>query len=134
MKIELVRKENKVYYNDAEVRINPQATKNYPVVDLLKLGLDDWQRYVALNSLKEGLNIVELKPRKQTDSAIVLTQEEKAQIAELEARIKEIKENARKRTPVKKAINLKDISKLSQDEVKTAIAELEAYLAKRKGE
>ena len=122
MKIELVKNGNEVYYNDMKVHINPQASKNYPVVDLAKLGFDDYQRYVALNSLKEGLNVIELKPRKQVATGVVLTEEEKAQIAELEAKIEEIKENARKRTPKKK--RLEDMT----------IEELEEYIKVRKGE
>ena len=123
MKLELIKKGNEVYCNDMKVHINPQASKNYPVVDLAKLGLDDYQRYIALNSLVEGSNVIELKPRKQvTTSALALTQEEKDEIAQLEARIAEIKENAKQRTPKKK--RLEDMS----------IEELEAYIAARKGE
>lgn len=121
MKLELIKKDGRVYYNDMEVHINPQATKNYPVVDLQKLGFDEYQRYIALNSLEEGLNVVELKPRKQVMGNIVLTEEEKAEIEELEKRIAEIKENARQRAPKKK--RLEDMS----------IEELEAYIAARKG-
>ena len=122
MSIELVKNDGKVYYEGKEVHINPQASKNYPVVDLAKLGFSEYQRYIALNSLKDGLNVVELKPRKQVGSQLMLTDEEKAEIAELEAKIAEIKENARKRTPTKK--RLEDMS----------IEELEAYIAARKGE
>lgn len=122
MKIELVKNDGKVYYEGKEVHINPQASKNYPVVDLAKLGFDEYQRYIALSSLEDGLNVVELKPRKQVTSTVALTEEEKAQIAELEAKIAEIKENARKRAPIKK--RLEDMS----------IEELEAYIAARKGE
>lgn len=135
MEIELIRKGDEVFYQGMKLHINPQRTHNYPIVEIEKLGFTGYQKSIGLSTLKEGTNIVTLKPQKIVESKkLMLTLEEQQEIAELEAKIAEIKENARKRAPIKKTISIADIKKLSPDEIQAQIAELEAYLATRKGE
>lgn len=122
MEIELIRKGDEVFYQGMKLHINPQRTHNYPIVEIAKLGFAGYQESIGLSTLKEGTNIVTLKPKKIVESKkLMLTLEEQQEIAELEARIEEIKENARKRTPKHKKLE------------EMSIEELEAYIAARKG-
>lgn len=116
----VLNENNEVYFENKKVKINPQASKNDPVVDLDSLKLNElaqFQRYVSLSRLKLGENEIELKDRKQV-ATLQLTEEEKQQIAELEAQIEAIKANARKRAPQKP----KAIEDLSLEELQAEIA------------
>lgn len=127
MVIELEIKGSEVFCEGRKLKVNPQATKNGgagdPVVDVSSIGGDDYQKWVSIKNLSQGINTIELKPRKHVElsAKLVLTEDEQAQIDELQAQIDAIKENARKRQPAK-AKKLDDMS----------IEELEAYLAARK--
>lgn len=116
-----------VYGNGQRLKVNQQQSKNDgcgdPVVDVSPIAGDEYQKWVSIKNLKHGVNMIDLKPRKHVElsTKLVLTDEEKAQIDELQAQIDAIKENARKRQPAK-AKKLDDMS----------IEELEAYLAARR--
>lgn len=139
--IELIRKDNKVYYKGAELKINKQQSKNNglgdPAVYVGDIEEANGQKWISLKRLVEGSNTIEGKSRIVT-SCCNLTQEEKTKIANLEKQIKEIKDNAKRR----KVINLKNLdsidpSKLSKEEaqdimtlLKNRIKDIEDSIAK----
>ena len=111
-----------VRYNGQDLPIVDRNKASGPSVDLGKLGLEGYQRYIKTSTMRVGINEVELKPKRITEIAkISYTEEEKAELAQLEARINEIKENAKKRIPAKKK-RLEDMT----------IEELEEYIKVRK--
>lgn len=116
--------EFEVLYNGNKLPIVDKNKATGASVDLAKLELTEYQRYVKISTLQIGLNEVELKPRKSLEiSKVEYTDEEKQELAQLEARIAEIKENAKKRyVPKKKSIY--DMS----------IDELEEYLRMKKAQ
>ena len=126
----LERKNNEVFYNGAKLTVVAQASKgpNKEVVKIKDLPEANGQTWISLSRLKEGINEIDnLKPREHTSNSYTLTNEEKQEIEQLEKRIEEIKENARKRVAPK--IDLKqDISKLSQEEKDALANQLEIYL------
>ena len=91
------------------------------------------QKWVSLSKLKEGLNEIECNGREvSTSKAYVLTEEEKAQVAELQSQIDAIIEVAKARYVAKPKLNI-DPSKLSEEERVAYIANLEKYIATLKG-
>ena len=91
------------------------------VVKITKAVGPEWQAYISLSRLVEGEQEFEVAPHKVVESTrYSLTDEEAAEVRELQARIDAIIENAKARTPKKK--RLEDMS----------IEELEAYIAARK--
>ena len=123
--LELVRKGNEVYYEGKKLTIVAQATKGpnkevVKIADINSLG----KKWISLNLLKEGSNIIEDKDlvgRQVSTKDYQLTQDEQNQINELKAQIDAIIENAKKRY-IPKSKKLEDMS----------IEELEAYIAQRK--
>lgn len=126
MVIELEKiSEFEVLYQGAKL---PIVDKNKPTgasVDLDKLGLEGYQRYVKISTLEIGLNTIELKAKRIVEiSKVEYTEEEKAELAQLEARINEIKENAKRRYIPKTKKSIYDMS----------IEELEEYIRIKKGQ
>ena len=124
MKVVVEREGYEVKVNGIKCPVNKQASKGegQEYVDIEKLGYTEWQKHIRLAVIKDNdVTEVELKPRKESvSSKYTLTQEEKDEIAALQAKIDAIVENAKKRyTPKKK---LEDMS----------IEELEAYIANMK--
>ena len=121
MVIELEKiNELEVLYNGNKLPIVDKNKATGASVDLAKLELTEYQRYVKISTLQIGLNQVDLKPRKNVEiSKVEYTDEEKQELAQLEARIAEIKENARKRF-IPKATKVEDMDE----------TQLQDYIAK----
>ena len=120
MIIELERKGCEVFCNGAKVRIVPQASKgpNKEVVDIEKFAGPNYQKWISLSTLNEGMNEVELKPRKIVESSkkYVLTAEEQARVDELQSEIDAIIETAKSRYVPTINLNKVDPSKMSKEE------------------
>jgi hypothetical protein len=125
MVIELKKVGEEVFYQDTKLPLVDKAKECGPSVDLDKLGFVGYQRYVKVSRLEEGLNQIELKPSKAA-----LTEEELARIAELQAEIDAIKENARQRAKIAKPAKPTKLEKMSPEQLKEEIARCNALLAK----
>lgn len=131
----LERKGDEVFCNGQKLTIVAQASKgpNKEVVKVAGLEGANGQKWVSLSKLKEGLNEIECNGREvSTSKAYVLTEEEKAQVAELQSQIDAIIEVAKARYVAKPKLNI-DPSKLSEEERVAYIANLEKYIATLKG-
>lgn len=128
--------ENEVNYisengEKISLKVNKQQTKGEgkEVVDIEKIVGENYQKWVSLSKLNIGENEIELKPRKQlTIEKYSLTKEEEEEIKQLENRINEIKENARKRYIPKIDFTKIDVDKLSDEQKVEYIEKLEKYL------
>lgn len=113
------------------LKVNKQQSKGEgkEVVDIEKIVGENYQKWVSLSKLNIGENEIELKPRKQlTIEKYSLTKEEQEEITQLENRINEIKENARKRYIPKVDFTKIDIEKLSEEQKVELMEKLEKYL------
>ena len=131
----LERKGDEVFCNGQKLTIVAQASKgpNKEVVKVAGLEGANGQKWVSLSKLKEGLNEIECNGREvSTSKAYVLTEEEKAQVNELQSQIDAIIEVAKTRYVAKPKLNI-DPSKLSEEERVAYIANLEKYIATLKG-
>ena len=129
--LRLERKENKVYYNGVELKINKQASKGpgNEVVYVKDCAEANGQTWVSLSRLQEGINELECKQRNVTMSTrYTLTQEEQDRINELQREIDEIRENAKKRYVAKPNLNV-NIANMSAEEKAEHIEQLKKYLA-----
>lgn len=130
MFIELRKEGEEVFYQNVKLPLVDKTKPCGPSVDLGKLGFDGYQRYIKVSRLEEGLNNVELKEAKEVTRQCTLTEEEKTEIAQLEARIAEIKENARKRF-IPKATKVEDMDETQlQDYIAKCSKLLETLKAK----
>lgn len=128
--------ENEVNYisengEKISLKVNKQQTKGEgkEVVDIEKIVGENYQKWVSLSKLNIGENEIELKPRKQlTIEKYSLTKEEEEEIKQLENRINEIKENARKRYIPKVDFTKIDVEKLSEEQKVELMEKLEKYL------
>lgn len=118
--------EFEVLYNGIKL---PIVDKNKPCgasVNLEKyVDINKWQHYKKISELELGLNMVELKPSK-----VALTKEEQERIAELQAEIDAIKENAKQRAKEAKPPKPTKLEKMSAEQLKQEIAKCTAILAK----
>lgn len=122
--------ELEVLYDGIKLPIVDKNKPCGPSVDLGKLGLNGYQRYIKISKLEEGPNQVELKEAKETTKQYSLTIEEKKEIEQLENRIKEIKENAKKRF-IPKATKIEDMDETQlQDYIEKCNKLLENLKAK----
>ena len=129
--LRLERKENRVYYNGVELKINKQASKGpgNEVVYVKDCAEANGQTWVSLSRLQEGINELECKQRNVTMSTKYnLTQEEKDRIDALQREIDEIRENAKKRYVAKPNLNV-NIANMSAEEKAEHIEQLKKYLA-----
>ena len=129
--LKLERKENKVYYNNVELKINKQASKGpgNEVVFIKECPEANGQTWISLSRLQEGFNEIECKQRNVTVSTkYTLTVEEQNRINELQREIDEIRENAKKRYVAKPNFNI-DVTKLSDEERLAHIDIVKKYLA-----
>lgn len=132
--LELERKGDEVYCNGRKLTIVAQATKG-PGKEVVKIeGLEgsNGQKWISLSKLTEGLNEIECNAREVTTRNYTLTEDEKAQIAEYQAKIDEIVENAKKRYVKPINLNKIDPSKLSDEERLATIEMLQKYVAELK--
>lgn len=132
--------ENRIFYidgeNKIELKVNKQQSKGEgkEVVDIEKVVGENYQKWVSLSKLNIGENEVELKPRKQlTIEKYSLTKEEEEEIKQLENRINEIKENARKRYIPKVDFSKIDVEKLTDEQKIELMGKLEKYLEVKRG-
>lgn len=126
----LTRKGNEVYFGEEKLTIVAQASKGEGKEAVKIEGLEgsNGQKWVQLSKLSEGENHVECKARENTGRRYHLTDEEQAEVDELQARINAIIENAKSRYVPKS----KKPEDMSEAELKEHIASLEAMLAKLK--
>jgi phage host-nuclease inhibitor protein Gam len=146
-KLILVRKGNEVFCNDIKLYINEQKTKNdgkgAPVVKIEGLPNSNGQKWISLNKLNEGENIIEAKGANRTSSnnkKYILTPDEQKIVNELQSEIDKLQsemnsiiEKAKERyvpIPDLKA----DINSLSQEERIKLVGSLESYLSALRGE
>lgn len=125
--LKLIRKENKVYYNDKELTIVAQATKG-PGKEVVKIdGLEgsNGQKWISLSRLVEGVNEIETTARQVTNK-YELTQEEQNEINSLQARIDEIISNAKARIVTRPKLDF-DPAKMTEAERLAKIEELKRY-------
>jgi hypothetical protein len=133
--------ENEVNYisengEKISLKVNKQQTKGEgkEVVDIEKVVGENYQKWVSLSKLNIGENEVELKPRKQlTIEKYSLTKEEEEEIKQLENRINEIKENAKRRYIPKIDFTKIDVEKLSDEQKVELMEKLEKYLEVKRG-
>lgn len=130
--LKLERKDNKVFYNGVELKINPQTSKGpgNECVYIADLPEANGQKWVSLKRLHEGINEVDCQGREVNNKKYTLTPEEASQVAELQAQIDEIINRAKARYVPKSKTT--DISKLTNEEKLALIAQLEAQLAAKK--
>ncbi len=132
--LELVRKGNDVYHNGIKLTRVDQASKG-PGNEVIKIeGLEgaNGQKWVSLRQLQEGINQVNTKGREVTATqSYTLNMAEKAEIDKLQARINEIKEQARKRYVAKPTFV--DPSTLTKEQRELKAAEIEKYLKALRG-
>lgn len=131
----LTRKGNDVYHNDVKLTIVAQATKGEgkEVVKIEGLEGSNGQKWVSLSRLVEGENEIECKAREvSTGQRYTLTDEEKAEVEELQGRIDEIIAKAKARYVA--PINLKkiDTTKMTEEQRDAVIKELEKFIANAK--
>lgn len=144
MKLKLKRVGSQVFYVDKdgkeiELKINKQASKGdgHEVVYIKNCPESNGQTWVSLSKLEEGINEIECKKREFTAAKkqtieYVLTDEEKSQIAEYEAKINEIIDAAKARY-VAKPEEL-DVDAMSHDEKLEYIDKWKKYLASLLGD
>ncbi|NLL64076.1 MAG: hypothetical protein GX241_07620 [Ruminococcaceae bacterium] len=145
-KLILVRRGNEVFCNDIKLYINEQRTKNdgkgAPVVKIEGLPNSNGQKWISLNKLNEGENVIEAKGANRTSSKnkYILTPDEQkivnelqSEIDKLQSKMNSIIEKAKERyVPIP---DLKvDINSLSQEERIKLLGSLESYLSALRGE
>lgn len=127
--LKLEKINNEVFYNGIKLKINAQASKgpNNEVVYVADLPEANGQKWISLKKLHEGINELECQGREVTiGKKYVLTPEENQKVAELQAQINEIINNAKSRYVPKTNIN--DINKLTTEQKLALIKQLEAQL------
>ena len=118
--------------NGVECPVNKQESKgpNKEVVNIKKVVGPQYQEWISLSRLQEGVQEVELKPRKEVvlGAKYTLTKEEQEEVDSLKARIEEIIEGAKKRY-VPTSINLKcDPTKMTLEQRMAKIEELNRFM------
>lgn len=118
--------------NGVKCPVNKQESKgpNKEVVNIKKVVGPQYQEWISLSRLQEGVQEVELKPRKEVvlGAKYTLTKEEQEEVDSLKARIEEIIEGAKKRyVPSKLNLNL-DVSKLSEEQRQQEIEKVMKYI------
>ena len=134
-KVEIVKNGYEITVNGIVCKVIKQESKgtNKEVVDIEKVVGTEYQRYVSLSKLVEGLQTVELKPRKIVESRqYTLTQDEQTKIKELQTQIDNIIEVAKARYVKISFKSTIDTSKLSDTQKLEAIRQLEIQLEKLK--
>lgn len=130
-KVEIVKNGYEVMVDGIACKVIKQESKgtNKEVVDIEKAVGTDWQKYISLSKLVEGSQEVELKPRKVVDSKnYTLTEDEKTQVANLQAQIDAIIDAAKARYVAPSKVNLNNINSLTTEQKLALIAQLEAQL------
>lgn len=143
--LQLNRIGNEVFYENKKLTIVAQATKGpgKEVVKIEGLPESNGQKWVALSKLKEGLNELECQGREVTSSgggrSYILTEEEQKRVNELKAEMDSIIEAAKARFVKRPKLlgmtpgqMLLAVSKMTDEEKKAAVQELEAWLAAQK--
>lgn len=126
--LKLIRKSDEVFTEAGQkLRVIKQATKgpNMEAVNIDGLPGANGKKWIMLKLLKQGENILEddvCHATQRSSQAYSLTEAEKAEIAELQAKIDAIKDAARKRYQPKLILE------------KMNIEQLEAYIAAKKKE
>jgi hypothetical protein len=132
--LELVRKGNDVYHNGTKLTRVDQATKGpgNEVIKIVGLEGSNGAKWISLSKLQEGLNKVEVSAKQVTSTgSYTLTPQEKAEVDKLQARIDEIKTQARERyVPKPKFV---DPTSLTPEQRETEATRLEAYLKALRG-
>ena len=135
MVIELERVGRDVFYQGQKVRRVDQTSKgpNKEVLDIEKFVGPTYQKWVSLSTLSEGMNSIELKPRKivESNKKYVLTQEEQSRVDELQSEIDSIIENAKKRYVPSINLNKIDPTKMSKEEAQKMIDYLEKLVSEK---
>lgn len=132
----LERKGNEVFCEGRKLTIVPQTTKgpNKEVVKIEGLEGSNGQKWISLTKLKEGLNELDCQAREVTSSSVggySYTKEELEELKKLEARIAEIKAQAKARYVAKpKLMSVEEAKKLSEEELTAYIASIQAYYKK----
>lgn len=126
----LERKDDKVYYNGVELKINKQSTKGpgHEAVYIADCPEAMGQKWVSLKRLNDGINEIECKAREvSSNNKYRLTDDEKAEIDELQSRIDEIINNAKQRYVKVPNLNV-NVDKLSHEEKLEHIETVQKYL------
>lgn len=131
----LTRKGADVYHNDVKLTIVAQATKGEgkEVVKIDGLEGSNGQKWVSLSRLVEGENEIECKAREvSTSQRYTLTEDEKAEVAELQSRIDEIIAKAKARYVAPIDLRKIDTTKMTDEQRDSVIKELEKFIANAK--
>ena len=126
----LVRKDNKVYHNNVELKINAQASKGAgnEVVDISGLPNSNGQKWISLSKLQQGHNEIACKARiVKSTQKYELTPEEALEVKELQSKIDAIIEGAKARYVAKPNLDV-DIASLSDEEKEALIAQVQNYI------
>lgn len=130
-KLVLNRIEDKVYYNDIELKINKQSSKGpgNEVVYIKDLPESNGQTWISLKKLNEGLNEFECKPKTYTHKEkYTLTDDEQKRITELQNEITKIIETAKQRYVEEPTLTIKQVDALSNEDRLAYIDNVKKYL------
>lgn len=127
----LERKGNEVFYNGERLKINTQASKGEGNEAVYIEGLEgsNGQKWISLNKLKEGINEIECKGR-VISKDYELTKEEQEEIAQYQAKIDTIIQNAKNRYFKMPNLNKVKIENLSDEQKLQMIEQLQKLLNK----
>lgn len=128
IKIKLNRIGDEVYYDDARLKVVKQASKGPGNESVFIGGItgEHGQQWIALKKLQEGEHEYECQSKKVTTAGGKLTDAERAEIAQLEAKIAEIKAAAKARSNAKPKLDVNPADMTTEEKLRK-IEELKAY-------
>lgn len=117
-----------MYYDGAQLKVIKQASKGPGNESVCIDGLPgtNGQKWIALKKVQEGEHEYECQGKEVTTAGGKLTDEERAEIAQLEARIAEIKAAARARSAAKPKLDVNPADMTTEEKLRK-IEELKAY-------
>ena len=125
----LVRKDDRVFYNDIELTINAQASKgpNNEVVKIAGLPNSKGQQWVSLSKLKQGTNQIACKARVVKTQKYKLTDAEVAEIKKHQDAIDKIIAAAKERYVPMPNLDV-DVKSMTKEQKLELASQLEKYL------
>ena len=125
----LVRKDDRVFYNDVELTINAQASKgpNNEVVKIAGLPNSNGQKWVSLSRLEQGQNQIACKARVVKTQKYTLTDAEAAEIKKHQDAIDKIIATATERYVPIPNIDV-DVKSMTKEQKLELASQLEKYL------
>ena len=125
----LVRKDDRVFYNDIELTINAQASKgpNNEVVKIAGLPNSNGQKWVSLSRLEQGKNQIACKARVVKTQKYTLTDAEAAEIKKHQDAIDKIIATATERYVPTPNLDV-DVKSMTKEQKLELASQIEKYL------